>query len=60
MAVLLIAAMAGTFAVRNAYYFLAPQDSTPGGLLVLEGWEPDYVLRRRSKNFGAITTTASS
>lgn len=59
---LLIAGIAGTFAVRNAYYFLAPQDPTPGGLLVLEGWEPDYVLEetveelRRNHYDGVVVT----
>jgi hypothetical protein len=43
-ALLLLTAVLATFAMRHAYAFLAPQDSRPGGFLVLEGWEPDYVL----------------
>ena len=41
---LLLAAALSVFLVRNAYGFLAVQDPRPGGFLVLEGWEPDYVL----------------
>lgn len=40
---LLIVALA-TFATRNIYAFLGPQDSRPGGFLVIEGWEQDFVL----------------
>jgi hypothetical protein len=32
-------------AARNVYDFLSPHDPMPGGLLVMEGWVPDYVLR---------------
>lgn len=34
---------------RNIYPFLAPQDSRPGGFLVIEGWAPDFMLEEAVK-----------
>lgn len=44
LAIILVAALLGTIAVRNVYSFLAVEDSVPGGVLVVEGWAPDYAL----------------
>ncbi len=44
VALFLAAAICAAFLVRGVYPFLAVQDPRPGGLLVLEGWVPDYVL----------------
>lgn len=58
----MIAGVASTLVVRDAYYLLAPNDPTPGGLLVIEGWEPDYVLEevlaefRRNQYDGIVVT----
>lgn len=41
---LLLAVILGFFTVRNIYSFLAVNDPGPGGLLVVEGWLPDYAL----------------
>src|SRR5437764_3673419 len=30
--------------IRGAYPFLAVNDPRPGGVLVVEGWAPDYAL----------------
>ena len=38
-------AVLGLIAVRTAYPFLAVTDSVPGGVLVVEGWSPDRVLK---------------
>jgi len=38
-------AVLGLIAVCTAYPFLAVTDSVPGGVLVVEGWSPDGVLR---------------
>lgn len=48
---ILIGAIAVMVVVRGAYDFLSPNDSTPGGLLVLEGWQPDYVLQEAAEEF---------
>jgi len=49
--VLLILGIATTFAVRNAYYFLAVTDPVPGGILVVEGWGPDFFMRDAIEEF---------
>ena len=36
--------LAGAIFVSGVYGFLAVQDSVPGGVLVAEGWVPDFVL----------------
>jgi hypothetical protein len=41
---LLLLGTAATLAVRNAYYFLAPTDPAPGGVLVVEGWGSDLFM----------------
>jgi uncharacterized SAM-binding protein YcdF (DUF218 family) len=45
-----IAALA-FLAVREAYPFLAVNDPVPGGVLVVEGWVPDYVLEAAIAEF---------
>jgi hypothetical protein len=42
---LLILLVGAALVVRNAESFLAVTDSKPGGILVVEGWASDYVLR---------------
>src|SRR5689334_2661188 len=34
----------GMLGMRGAYPFLAVNDPKPGGVLVVEGWAPDYAL----------------
>jgi hypothetical protein len=48
---LLILGTAATLAVRNAYYFLAVTDPVPGGILVVEGWGPDFFLKEAIEEF---------
>jgi hypothetical protein len=48
---LLLGAALAVLLMRGAYPFLAVQDSRPGGFLVLEGWEPDYVLTEALAEF---------
>jgi hypothetical protein len=36
---------------RNFYWFLAVTKPVPGGLLVIEGWAPDYALRAAMAEF---------
>ncbi len=38
-------------AVRRGYTFLAVTESCPGGVLVVEGWAPDYALRHAVDEF---------
>jgi hypothetical protein len=62
---LLIALIAGALAVavvRGAYVFLSVEDPAPGGILVAEGWAPDYVLAEvvaefRRNHYDAIFVT---
>jgi hypothetical protein len=44
LALLLVLTAVSVFVVRGAYGFLAVNDPLPGGLLVIEGWAPDYTL----------------
>ena len=44
-----LAVLAG--AVAGAYPFLAVTEPAPGGLLVVEGWAPDYVLAVAQQEF---------
>lgn len=39
------------FAGREIYPFLAVTDSVPGGVLVVEGWVPDYILEAAIAEF---------
>jgi hypothetical protein len=39
--------------LRTVHSFLAANDSLPGGLLVVEGWMPDYAFERAIKEFRA-------
>jgi hypothetical protein len=41
----------GLVAVRRAYPFLAISDPRPGGVLVVEGWAPDYALEAAVADF---------
>jgi hypothetical protein len=38
-------------AIRGAYPFLAANDPRPGGVLVVEGWAPDYTLEAAVADF---------
>ncbi|MGB8166731.1 MAG: hypothetical protein WCF18_04520, partial [Chthoniobacteraceae bacterium] len=51
VAILLLMTLAAVSAVRGAYGFLAVEDSVPGGVLVAEGWEPDYALAEALAEF---------
>ena len=62
LVLLLLTIVTAVIAIRGAYYFLAPNDPTPGGLLVLEGWVPDYVLKEavtelRCNHYEAVVVT---
>ncbi len=48
--VLSVAALT-VLAVREAYPFLAINDPVPGGILVVEGWAPDYTLQAAISEF---------
>jgi hypothetical protein len=50
---LLVLGTAATLFVRNVYWFLAVNDPKPGGILVIEGWSPDYVVERAVNDFRA-------
>lgn len=41
---LAVVAILATVALRNAYDFLAMNAPLPGGILVVEGWGPDYFM----------------
>ncbi len=51
MVMLVVAGLAGTLVVRCAYGFLALTEVVPGGVLVVEGWAPDYVLEPAEGEF---------
>lgn len=51
LALLAVVGLAGFAAVRGIYGFLAIQDPVPGGLLVAEGWAPDYALVEALEEF---------
>ena len=40
----LLTSVLGFVTIRNLYSFLAVSDPRPGGLLVVEGWAPDYAF----------------
>jgi len=48
---LLVVAGLVVFAVRGAHSFLAVNDPVPGGVLVAEGWLPDYALAETIAEF---------
>jgi len=51
---LLIAALCAILAAagcRNAYYFLAMNERTDGGVLVVEGWGPDSLMAAAASEF---------
>jgi uncharacterized SAM-binding protein YcdF (DUF218 family) len=48
---LLLAAGLMVVAVRQVHPFLALTEPSPGGLLVVEGWAPDYVLEEALAEF---------
>ena len=50
-ALLLIVGTAGFVAVRLAYPFLAVTTPVPGGILVVEGWAPDYAVAEAVAEF---------
>lgn len=57
-----LAAIAGFIGVRTVHVFLAPTHSVPGGVLVVEGWLPDYCLEEavaesRRNHYDALFVT---
>lgn len=48
---LLMGAGLAVFAVRGVHSFLAVDDPVPGGVLVVEGWLPDYALAETIAEF---------
>ena len=44
LAIIVVTGLLAVVAVRSVYPFLAVQDSFPSGVLVAEGWAPDYAL----------------
>ncbi len=44
LALMVISCVAGFIGVRVTYPFLAVTDTVPGGILVVEGWAPDYAV----------------
>jgi len=44
-------AAAGYFAVTNVHSFLAVNDPVDGGILVIEGWTPDYAFAEAISEF---------
>lgn len=44
LVLLVVLAASSILAIRGAYGFLAVNDPLPGGLLVVEGWSPDYTI----------------
>lgn len=51
LVLLLVFGVAGTLVVRNLYGFLAINEPLPGGILVVEGWSPDYVIEAAAEEF---------
>jgi len=62
LALLVVIGVAGTVVIRSLYGFLAVNDPLPGGILVIEGWSPDYVIEGalndfRKSHYGQICLT---
>lgn len=51
LAALVFAAVAGFLFVRNVYPFLAVNEPSPGGVLVIEGWASDFAMREAIGEF---------
>jgi uncharacterized SAM-binding protein YcdF (DUF218 family) len=51
LVLLLIALLLANMAVREIHPFLAVTDPLPGGVLVVEGWAPDYALAEAAAEF---------
>ena len=51
LALLLMCVAAAIVMVRGGYDFLAVNDPCPGGVLVIEGWAPDYALQETMLEF---------
>lgn len=51
LAILFLLGVISVGAFRGVYSFLAVQDSLPGGVLVAEGWAPDYTLAETLSEF---------
>lgn len=51
LVILLVIGTAATIAVRNAYYFLAVTDPSPGDVLVVEGWGSDFFMKDAIEEF---------
>ena len=46
-----ICAISATLAIRNVYDFLAMNAPLPGGILVVEGWGPDFFMADAVKEY---------
>ena len=53
LALAAIFALAATIAVRHAYDFLAMNEPSSGGILVVEGWGPDFFMDSAMKEYRA-------
>jgi len=51
LAILLVIALAAFAGVRGLLPFLAVHDPAPGGVLIVEGWMPDYALAQVIEEF---------
>jgi hypothetical protein len=51
LALILVCGVVGAAGVRALHPFLAVNDPEPGGLLVVEGWAPDYALKAAIAEF---------
>jgi hypothetical protein len=51
LALLLVGLALAVWMVRSGYDFLAVNDPCPGGVLVIEGWAPDYALQETMGEF---------
>ena len=48
---IVLAVLFCVIAVKRAYWFLAVTAPKPGGVLVIEGWAPDYALAQAAQEF---------
>src|SRR4051812_8554940 len=49
--ILIVILFAGFLLLHEAYTFLAPTHPVGSGILVVEGWAPDYALAAAASNF---------
>ena len=51
LVLLLVCGIPAILAARHAYYFLAMNAPVPGGILVVEGWGPDFFMIEAAKEY---------